>query len=94
MFVAKVIFNGPDTGGRRTPPLQGYHPQVKIGDEYASCWIESLTAEHTFAFDVEHLVALDLLLPEFYADRFALGDEVTFFEGSHLVGRSLILEVM
>jgi hypothetical protein len=94
MFVARVIFKGPDAGGRETPPLPGYHPQIWAGDAYTSCKVESLTGKVAFAFGIEHLVSLELHFPEIYADRFALGDAVAFFEGSHLVGRGVILEVM
>jgi hypothetical protein len=94
MFVAKVIFYGPDTGGRQTPPQPGYHPQIKAGDEYTSCRIESLTGVAVFDFDVEHLVSLELLFPDVYAGRFVFGDAVAFYEGSHQVGRGRILDAL
>jgi hypothetical protein len=94
MFIAKVIFPGPIAGGRETPPLTGYHPQIKAGDLYTSCRIMSVDGNEVFDLDVEHLVLLELLLPEEYAECFAAGNEVTFFEGSHQVGSGIILDVL
>lgn len=93
MVVAYVTFPGPESGGRRTPPASGYHPQVVIGVEYASCFIESLDNETDFAFNREHRVSLRLLIPERYPNAFAVGAQVEFFEGSHLVGHGTVLKV-
>lgn len=93
MFVAKVVFVGPDRGGRDTPPRSGYHPQLKVGDEYTSCRIERLGDEVVFDFDREHLVLLTLLLQPGREVLFSVGSAVRFFEGHHWVGGGTIVEV-
>lgn len=93
MFIAQVTFLGPDKGGRRNRPQSGYHPQIDTGGEYTSCAIESLNDETTFEFDRAYTVRLRLLFPELYRDRFVPGSAVRFYEGSHLVGYGIILEI-
>lgn len=94
MFVANVVFIGPSSGGRDTPPQSGYHPQIKAGDEYTSCVIESLRDEVVFDFDKEHLVSLRLMFPEGHESKFSVGSSVSFFEGSHLIGSGTIVDVL
>jgi translation elongation factor EF-Tu-like GTPase len=93
MVIARVRFLSLDEGGRTSPPSSGYHPQVAVGNEYTSCVIESLDGEMAFAFDQEHHVSLRLLFPDHYPDAFAVGQAVHFYEGSHLVGSGIVLEV-
>jgi hypothetical protein len=93
MVIARVRFLGPEQGGRQHPPLPGYHPEVAVRDEFTSCAIESLEDEATFAFDRDHLVSLHLLFPKHYPDAFAVGGQVRFYEGSHLVGSGTILDI-
>ncbi len=92
MYIAMVMFLGPDSNGRQSPPMSGYHPQVAVGGVYTSCAIESLDNEATFEFDKEHLVWLRLLFAEEYPQAFSVGDTVRFYEGHHLVGSGTILE--
>ena len=93
MVIAWVRFLSLDEGGRTSPPSSGYHPQVAIGNERTSCIIESLDGATTFAFDLEHRVSLRLLFPDRYPDAFAVGQTVYFYEGSHLIGTGIILDV-
>ena len=93
MFIALVEFLGPDKGGRNTYPESGYHPQIDTGSEFTSCAIESMNEETVFAFDTPHRVALRLLFPDLYRDRFSVGSKVQFYEGSHLVGTGTIFEI-
>lgn len=86
MWIARVIFLGPEKGGRFSPPQTGYHPQLEVGDEYTSCRIESLSNVSTFEFDREHEVSLKLLFSENYDQYLHIGSDVRFFEGSKLIG--------
>lgn len=94
MFVANVVFIGPKQGGRNTPPQSGYHPQIKAGDGYTSCVIESLGDESVFDFDKEHIVSLRLMFPAGHEDMFSVGSRVSFFEGSRLIGSGTIVGVL
>ncbi|HEX3272341.1 MAG TPA: hypothetical protein VHR15_16980 [Ktedonobacterales bacterium] len=93
MVIARVQFLSYEEGGRASLPSSGYHPQVAIGNEQTSCVIESLDGETTFAFDKEHLVSLRLTFPDHYLNAFAVGQAVYFYEGGHLVGSGVVLEV-
>jgi len=93
MFIASVVFLGPGKGGRKTRPESGYHPQVDAGDVFTSCAIECFDGETRWEFDTPYRVALRLLFPDLYQDRFSVGSTVRFYEGSRLVGTGTILEV-
>ena len=91
MFTAKVLFFGPDRGGRFTPPQPGYHPQVKIGDIYTSCEITSLDEKVAFEFNIEYLVVFRLLFPEQSSGHLSVGSAVWFYEGHHAIGQGVVL---
>lgn len=93
MVIARVTFPGPDQGGRQTPPRSGYHLQVAIGGVYTSCVLDSLDGEVIFALGRAYRVSLRLLFPERYPDAFAVGTSLRFYEGSHLVGSGVVLEI-
>jgi len=93
MVIARVTFPGPDQGGRQTPPCSGYHPQVALGNEYTSCVLDSLDGEAVFAFGRAHRVSLRLLFRERHPDAFVVGRSLRFYEGSHLVGSGVVLEI-
>ena len=93
MIIAWVKFLSSDEGGRKSPPFSGYHPQVAVGNELTSCVIESLNGETIFAFDKKHRVSLRLMFSDQYPDPFTVGQTIYFYEGSHLVGSGIILEV-
>jgi hypothetical protein len=93
MVIAYVTFLSPEKGGRSSPSFTGYHSQVAVGNEYTSCVIESVDGETTFAFEQEHRVLLRLKFPDQYPEANTIGRPVRFFEGSHLVGSGIVLEV-
>jgi hypothetical protein len=94
MFIARVVFLGPEKGGRRDPPQSGYHPQLAVGGASTCCAIESLENDVVFAFDRAYVVCLRPLDRDRARQAFAVGSTVQFYEGNHLVGSGVILEVV
>lgn len=93
MFLARVIIFRPQHDSGDWRPRPGYHPQVDVGGVLTSCKIESLGGESEFEFDREYVVRLRLLLPDLYGSRFVVGSDLTFYEGSRLVGRGTVIAV-
>lgn len=94
MFRARVMFFGPEQGGRQRPPLSGYHPQIKAGDIFTSCAIGAADEDTVFTFGHTFDVVLRLLFPTQYGHLFAAGDDVGFYEGAVCVGVGQIIEVI
>jgi len=94
MILARVEFMRSDRGGRYTPPQSGFRPQIVAGDVHTSCVVESLSGEVTFDFDKEYSVALKLMFPERYEACFSIGDAVELYEGSKVIGRGVIADIM
>jgi len=95
IYLAKIIFYGPDRGGRTRAPQSGYHPQLRLGDVYTSCviYVDDDT-DTVFAFDHEHFVRLRLMSPQFYEDRLHVGDTLRWYEGSKQVAEGLLIQIM
>lgn len=91
MPVAMVTFWGADKGGRFSPPSSGFRPQVDLRGVHTSCVIESVDNEEVFSFEMEHRVLLKLMFPDQYPDAFKVGDAVSFYEGSKLIGSGRVI---
>ena len=89
-MLAKVVFFGPDKGGRHSPPEPGYRPQLNFGDVQTSCVIGEGEAVDQYDFDVEHLVSLRLMFADVYGDRVYSGASFSLCEGSRLIGTATI----
>jgi translation elongation factor EF-Tu-like GTPase len=86
-YKAKVKFLTSDEGGRRRPPMSGYKPHLKIGDEYTSCWIYCKnTGNEVMELGTEHDVELELQFEDNYQSCFFLKESIELYEGSKLVG--------
>lgn len=94
-FLARVVFFNLEQGGRPTPPQSGFHPQLELEQEYTSWTVESVVdGVETMPFDIEHEVRLIPLFPERVGASLAPGDEVRLFEGSRLIGKGIVTNVL
>jgi translation elongation factor EF-Tu-like GTPase len=84
--VAIVEFLDATRGGRNTPPLSGFRPQLELAGVHTSCTVESVDGATTFPFGVKHRVTLALLHPSRFPDALEAGMVVRLFEGSKLIG--------
>ncbi len=91
MFKAKICFLGPEAGGRHTPPMPGYGPQLQLGEIFTSCIIHSTDAVVVFEFNRPYDVTITLRFPDEYGHLLPLLDTVRLFEGARLVGMGYLL---
>jgi hypothetical protein len=90
-MLAALTFWDTQRGGRQRPPLNGFRPHLKVGDEFTSCKIESIDGVEVFEFEQEFNVQLTLMFPELYSDTFHVGDAVNFYEGSRQIASGTIV---
>lgn len=93
MVIAIVMFFSSDKGGRITPPLSGFRPQVEIGDTHTSCTVKSREGVDTFSFDKEYQVSLEPLFPARYPNAFTVGEVVRLYEGNKLIASGKVVEI-
>ena len=95
MLLAVVTFWGPDRGGRFTPPMPGFHPQIRVGNESTSCIVHSTENDvKSFTFNKPYRVKLELMFPEQYSGSLSVGDEVCLLEGTKQIAQGKIIEVI
>ena len=92
MTVASLRFFGPTEGGRQTPPVTGFRPQIDIGGIHTSCVVTKLDGGEIFSFGEEHRASLALMFPDQYKVTFNVDDVVRLYEGSKLIATGRIVE--
>jgi len=89
---ALVRFLNKEEGGRFNPPLSGYRPQMKIGDEHTSCLITPINQEiETMEFGVDYEVNIDFQFEENFYDKIKSGLNIGLYEGSKLIGHGYLI---
>jgi len=84
---AVVKFLNKDEGGRYFPPSAGYKPQLKIDEEFTSCFITPKDASvGTMNFGVEHDVFLELQFEDLYFKKIKKNMDIKLYEGNKLIG--------
>lgn len=90
-YRARVVFYGPDRGGRGTCPSSGYHPQLDLGWVQTSCVLTAADARvELFNFDKEHEVEVRPITPQCYGGDLRGGEIFLLREGAKLVGECRI----
>ena len=86
-YKASVRFLSLEEGGRYSPPISGYKPQLKIGNEQTSCKITlENTKDEIMHFGIEHIVFIELQFEDVYPDKSFLKCEIELYEGNKLIG--------
>ena len=92
MIIAQVDFLGPDRGGRNTPPMSGFRPQVDVLGTHTSCLVESTEGKEVFPFGSIHSVSLTLMHAKHFPNALQIGDIVNFYEGNKLIGVGTVVD--
>ena len=89
---AIVRFLCKNEGGRISPPVPGYKPHVKIGNEQTSCCISPKDQSIRFMeFGDDYEVFIEFQYEELYADQIKSGLNIGLYEGSRLVGHGYMI---
>ena len=86
-YKALIKFLSSEEGGRYSPPISVYKPQIKIGNAQISCWICFEDSESkVMNFGIEHTVTIELQFKDNYPDESFLKEKIEIYEGAKLVG--------
>ena len=89
---ARIRFLPTVKGGRSTPPVSGFRPQIRLDGVQTSCVVESGDVGETFSFGVDSTVVLTLVFPDEYGHQFAELGRVELFEGNRLIATGDFLD--
>jgi hypothetical protein len=92
-FAARIRFVSPAEGGFSRPPLPGVRPQLRVGDVYTSCVVQS-KSDQPFEFGQEHEVTLEILFWDEYGRLFTRETSVQLFDGNRLVAQGEFVDRM
>jgi len=94
-FVAEITMLSTEEGGRKTPFVNGYRPDLNMGVPRMlnGCWIV-LRDRDQLSPGGTCLAEIGMIAPEFQRRRLYLGFQFTINEGNRLIGRGTIVEVL
>jgi len=91
-YNAIVRFLSKDEGGRIMPPISGYRPHMKIGEEQTSCFIiPKDTSIEVMHFGKDHEVLIKFQYEEMFKEKIKSGLNIGLYEGKKLVGHGYML---
>jgi translation elongation factor EF-Tu-like GTPase len=91
-YEAIVRFLNQNEGGRVTPPMSGYKPHMKIGEEQTSCLITPKnSAIEVMKFGKDHEVFIEFQYEELFAGKIKSGFNIGLYEGSKLIGHGYLI---
>jgi len=91
MYNAIVRFLSKGEGGRMSPPMSGYKPHMKIGQEQTSCRIIPKDSNvETMDFGMDYEVLIEFQYEELFKNQLKSGMNIGLYEGSKLVGHGYL----
>lgn len=94
-LIATVTYLTTDEGGRKTPANSGYRPQFGISDLRMQTSGEQIFINKDSVNPGETAKAeITLLSPQFFEGKLFIGKEFEFKEGSRLIARGKIEEIL
>ena len=99
-YKAIVKFFTYEEGGRVRPPLSGFRPQLRIGNESTSTTVKLADCdveEAVMEFGKEHVVYLELMFEDMYREKLNAilksgNKDVELYEGNKLVGKGTMID--
>ena len=91
LIPAKVRFLLPEEGGRLDPMRDGSRSQLKIGEVYKSCIVNSASEATIFDAGVEYDVLIDVIFWNEYASQFDEKAQLQLYEGRRIVATGTFL---
>jgi translation elongation factor EF-Tu-like GTPase len=92
-YSAIVRFLCHEEGGRFSPPLSGYKPQLRIENEFTSCIITTkYNSNEVMEFGVDYDVFIELLYADIYKNKITKRMRIELYEGNKLVGKGVFVD--
>ncbi|WP_144802544.1 elongation factor Tu [Maribacter sp. MAR_2009_72] len=94
-FIAELTYLTKEQGGRNSPVVSGYRPQVKFGFEkrQTSGHQNFIGTEKVYPGETA-LAEITVISPEFFENRLEIGMEFDFREGHIVVGKGIVKEII
>ena len=94
-FVATLTYRTTEQGGRKTPAVSGYRPQIKFAFEEMQTSGEQTFIERKTVFPGDMINAeIKLLSPEYFENKLDYGMKFEFREGETVIGTGKILHII
>ena len=92
-YNAIIRFLSKNEGGRMNPPMTGYKPHMKIGEEQTSCIItpKDSTTE-IMNFGIDHEVFVEFQYEEDFTQKINDRLNIGLYEGNRLIGHGYLYE--
>jgi len=92
-YSAIIRFLSRDEGGRITPPMAGYKPHMKIGEEHTSCRITPKDSNiEVMEFGADYEVFIEFQFEEKFTEQIKRGLNIGLYEGSRLIGHGYLTD--
>ncbi|MGZ3944720.1 MAG: EF-Tu C-terminal domain-related protein [Mucilaginibacter sp.] len=94
-FIAELKYLTTDAGGRRTPVLSGYRPQVRFAfsEMQTSGQQKFLDKEVVYPGEIVN-AEISILSPQFFEHMLYPGMSFEFREGSRIIGTGQIIKII
>ena len=93
-FIAHLIYNTFDEGGRSSPAKSGYRPHIKFDFDEVLTSGSQIFIDKEWVFPGETVDAeITILSPQLFENKLFKGLEFKFMEGSNLIGIGKILDI-
>ena len=90
-YNAIVRFLSKNEGGRINPPMTGYKPHMKIGEEQTSCIITPKnSAMEKMNFGIDHEVFIEFQYEKDFIEKINDRLNIGLYEGNRLIGHGYI----
>lgn len=94
-FVATVRYLTTEKGGRKTPAMSGYRPQVKFDFSEMQTSGQQIFLERNLVFPGDEVdVGIEILSVDHFANKLKEGMRFDFLEGSRLIGSGRIKRIL
>ena len=94
-FIASLTYKTTEQGGRKTPAVSGYRPQIKFNYEKMQTSGEQTFIERKMVFPGDMVKAeIKLLSPEYFENKLHHGTKFEFREGETIIGTGKIIHII
>lgn len=94
-FIAELVYQKTENGGRKTAATTGYRPQVKFEfTENHTSGIQKFIGTESVLPGEKVLAEITVHSPHLFEGKLKVGMEFTFYEGLTLIGTGKVSEIL